>query len=99
MISKNQYLIKLFKFTIIKVFKKNCIISSIVQSKNNILLVFKFVRMVDIIRALDFIWIPQKYWEFRDNEELYFGNDYNNSGLLRFTNFIYVRILTLIKKV
>jgi hypothetical protein len=54
--------------------------------------------MVDIIRALDFIWIPQKYWQFRDNEELYFGNDYNNSGLLRFTNYIYVRILTLIKK-
>jgi len=55
--------------------------------------------MGDIIEAFDFIWIPQKCWKFRDNEELYFGNDYNNSGLLRFTNFIYVRILTLLKKV
>jgi hypothetical protein len=47
--------------------------------------------MGEWLRVCNFIWIPSKCWDFTDSEELYFGSDYNASGVLRFTTLIYVR--------
>jgi hypothetical protein len=43
-------------------------------------------------KYFDFAYRPQNCWAFKDRNELYFGSDYNTSGILRFTNLLYVMI-------
>ncbi len=53
--------------------------------------------MGETLKYFDFAYEPQKCWTFKDFNELYFGSDYNTSGILRFTNLIYVRIYSCFK--
>jgi hypothetical protein len=46
--------------------------------------------MADKLKYFDFVYEPQNCWDFKDFNESYFGPDYNTSGILRFTNLIYV---------
>jgi hypothetical protein len=53
--------------------------------------------MAETLRYFDFAYEPQNCWTFKDFNELYFGSDYNPSGIPRLTNLIYLRIYSCFK--
>jgi hypothetical protein len=55
--------------------------------------------MGEKLKYFDFVYETQKCWTFKDFHELYFGSNYNTSGILRFTNLIYVRNYSCFKNV
>jgi hypothetical protein len=59
---------------------------------------FKTQKMGDKFKFFDFAYEPQNCWTFKDFNELYFGSNYNTSGVLRFTSLIYVSIYFCFKR-
>ncbi len=55
--------------------------------------------MGEKLKYFDFVYKPQNCRDFKDSNELYFGSNYNTSGILRFTNLIYVSNYSCFKNV
>jgi hypothetical protein len=55
--------------------------------------------MGEKLKLFDFVYEPQNCWHFKDFNELYFGSNYKTSGILRFTNFLYVSNYSYFKSV
>jgi hypothetical protein len=55
--------------------------------------------MADKFKYFSNIYETQNCLTFKDFNELYFGSDYNTSGILRFTSLIYVSIYSILKNV